>query len=668
MCGIVGIVSFSKNEGHVRHIFDMNSRLHHRGPDDEGYAFFSKANYLTLAGKYTPHSVVASDLNYCPQNSSEDLKSDFNIVLAHKRLSVIDISHKGHQPMCDEEARYWIVYNGEVYNFHELKEELGKRGYRFRTDTDTEVVLKAYMEWGTSCVERFNGMWSFVILDRRQNKLFACRDRFGVKPFYYVHNKETFAFASEQKALYHFPGSTHELNDKAVFDYLAMGKLEIEEEGLVKDLMELPPSHMLTLDLNSGKLKTKKYYELKYNNSWGTYNEAHAQELAEQLRMQLHEAVRLRLNADVPVGTCLSGGIDSSVIVSHVNMLLNQLNLEQLGGRQKTFTASYDNKDIDESKYAAMVVEATKAEWHRVFPTAEMMVEDFEKIVYCQDIPFLSSSTYSQFKVMELAKQNGITVTLDGQGADELFGGYAPHYSSYMMNALKKFDFLSFNGGITHMNGNFSNWEMITKFPAGFFIAKTFKNSFINSGYKKGKPELSYLQHDFWENNNQRLEILFKKYSSNFNAFMCSQFTGDEFKNLMRTGDRNAMNFSIESRMPFADDINMIESTFNIPAIYKIRKGLSKSLLRRAAAGNIPNEILSRRDKVGFATPESIWFDEVGHELKKFLHTEADEYVKWDKLLDNWDELLQDKHSTTARLWRLLNFAVWRKTFELGHK
>jgi asparagine synthase (glutamine-hydrolysing) len=267
---------------------------------------------------------------------------------------------------------------------------------------------------------------------------------------------------------------------------------------------------------------------------------------------------------------------------------------------------------------------------------------------------------------MELAKQNGITVTLDGQGADELFGGYAPHYSSYMMNALKKFDFSSFFGSMTQMNGNFSNWEMITKFPAGFLIAKTFKNAFISSGYKKGKPELSYFQNDFWQENNHRLEVLFNKYSSNFNPFMSSQFCGDEFKNLMRTGDRNAMNFSIESRMPFADDINMIESTFNIPAVYKIRKAYSKSLLRKAAAGDIPDEILKRRDKVGFATPESIWFDEVGHELKKFLNTQDDEYVKWDKLNDNWDDLLQNNDVTTARLWRFINFSVWRKTFELG--
>jgi len=565
--------------------------------------------------------------------------------------------------MCEEEAQYWIVYNGEVYNFPELKSELSKAGYVFRTNTDTEVVLKAYMHWGTNCVQHFNGMWAFVIYDRKQNKIFACRDRFGVKPFYYIHRDDVFAFASEQKALYHFPGSKDDLNHDAVFDYLAMGKLELEQEGLVRGLMELPPSHMLNIDLESGELDIRRYYQLEYTNNWGKYKRSEEDSYTEQLREQLREAIRIRLNSDVPVGTCLSGGIDSSILVSEVNELLNKLKLEQLGGRQKTFTASYENELIDESKYAGMLVNQTGAEWHQVFPTAEQMIADFEKIVYAQDIPFLSSSTYSQYKVMELARQNGITVTLDGQGADELFGGYAPHYSSYMMNALRSMDMRSFFSGTTDMKGNFANWGMITSFPLKFRIAKTFKNSFFESGYKKGKPETDYIPEEFWNTHNKRLEILFEKYSSNFNAFLSSQFQGDEFKNLMRTGDRNAMNFSIESRMPFADDINMIETTFKIPAVYKIRAGYSKSLLRKASVGSIPSEILRRRDKVGFATPERIWFAEVGKQLKDLLLKQEDEFVQWDNLYRDWDTLQKDPNSTTARLWRFVNFAVWRKTF-----
>ncbi len=642
----------------------MNALMQHRGPDDEGYTFFSAKKQLVLAGKNTPQQVNEAGLNYTPSNNAEEINADFNITLAHNRLSVIDITHNGHQPMCDEHADYWIVYNGEIYNFLELKTELHQAGHAFRTNTDTEVVLKSYMEWGVDCIQRFNGMWAFVIFDRKKNKLFASRDRFGVKPFYYIFSKDVFAFASEQKALYHFPGVANELNHQAVFDYLAMGKLELEEEGLVKGVMELPPAHMLTLDLGTNQIHKTKYYELEYTPGWGKYNQSHAEEATQELKSLLKNAIELRLNSDVPVGTCLSGGIDSSILVCEVNRLLKELQLKQLGNRQKTFTASYDNKLIDESKYAALVVKQTQAEWHQVFPSSTGLIEDFEKIVYCQDIPFLSSSTYSQFKVMELAKQNGITVTLDGQGADELFGGYAPHYSSYMMNALKRFDVGSFFSSSSHMGGNFSNYGMITRFPFKFLLAKTFKDSFIKSGYKKNKPELSYIKEDFWNNHNKRLEILFEKYNSNFNEFLSRQFTGDEFKNLMRTGDRNAMNFSIESRMPFADDINLIESTFRIPAVYKIRQGFSKTLLRKAAAGAIPDEILQRRDKVGFATPESIWFKEASIELRELVFKQADEYVSWDTLYDQWDDIQNDVSSTTARLWRFVNFAVWRKIFD----
>jgi asparagine synthase (glutamine-hydrolysing) len=665
MCGISGIISFKKNEEHIRHIFEMHARMQHRGPDDDGFAFFSENEFLTLPGKNTPGNVRQSHLNYAPVNSPGDVSPDHNIALAHNRLSVIDISYHGHQPMCEENAQYWIVYNGEIYNYPELREELSMAGYNFRTNTDTEVVLKAYMEWGADCIHRFNGMWAFVIYDRKQRKVFASRDRFGVKPFYYILNSEVFAFASEQKALYHFPDMADGLNRDAVFDYLAMGKLELEPEGLVEGIMELPPAHLLNIDLRANLTEMRRYYKLEYTDEWGKYSAASETEYIEQLREQLREAIRIRLNSDVPVGTCLSGGIDSSILVSIVNQLLNELKLEQLGGRQKTFTASYDNELIDESKYAEMLVKQTGAEWHQVFPTAKEMLSEFEKIVRAQDIPFLSSSTYSQFKVMELAGKNGVTVTLDGQGADELLGGYAPHYSSYMMHALKRMDLPSFISGTANMKGNFSNWGMITRFPLKFQLAKTFKHSFFRSGYKKGKPETDYIPLEFWNTYNKRLEILFEKYGSNFNAFLSSQFQGDEFKNLMRTGDRNAMAFSIESRMPFADDINMIESIFNIPAVYKIRKGYSKSLLRKAAAGQIPDAILQRRDKVGFATPERIWFNEAGQELRDMLLEQDDEYVNWKKLSTDWDALLKDPNSTTARLWRFVNFAVWRKTFDL---
>lgn len=663
MCGISGIISFKKKEEHIRHIFEMHARMQHRGPDDDGFAFFSDSGFLTLPGKNTPEKVRKSRLNYSPNNNPEDLGRNYNITLAHNRLSVIDISHFGHQPMCEENADFWIVYNGEVYNYPELREDLSNAGHTFRTNTDTEVVLKAYIEWGTSCIQRFNGMWAFVIFDRKQQKIFASRDRFGVKPFYYILNSDVFAFASEQKALYHFPGSKQELNREAVFDYLAMGKLEVDPEGMVEGIMELAPAHMLTIDLQNNKTEIRRYYELEYTGEWGKYSSINETEYTEQLREQLWEAIRIRLNSDVPVGTCLSGGIDSSILVSIVNQLLNELKLEQLGGRQKTFTASYKNELIDESKYAEMLVNQTGAEWHQVFPSAKEMLREFEKIVRAQDIPFLSSSTYSQFKVMELAGKNGVTVTLDGQGADELFGGYAPHFSSYMMHAMKKLDIPSFISGTSDMRGNFSNWGMITRFPFKFQLAKAFKHSFYRSGYKKGKPETDYIPLDFWNTHNNRLEILFEKYGTNFNAFLSSQFQGDEFKNLMRTGDRNAMAFSIESRMPFADDINMIESTFNIPAVYKIRKGYSKSLLRKAAAGQVPAAVLQRRDKVGFATPERIWFDEAGQELKELLLEQDDEYVMWNKLSSDWNALLKDPRSTTARLWRFVNFAVWRKTF-----
>ena len=334
MCGIAGIISFSGEESIIRHIFHMQAKMRHRGSDDEGFTFISNDNFLCLAGEKTPDSVIGNRLNYTPSDRSALINSDHRLVLAHNRLSVIDISHYGHQPMCEENERYWIVYNGEVYNFPEIKDELSALGHKFRTGTDTEVVLKSFVQWGNICVHKFNGMWAFAIYDTKEKSLFASRDRFGVKPFYYIHNNNTFAFASEQKALYHFPGSGKELNHTAVFDYLAMGKLELEEEGIVGGLMELPPSHMLNLDLDTGRLKVEKYYDLGFEPGWGSYSAVKAEEYRISLIDHLREAIRIRLNSDVPVGTCLSGGIDSSILVCQVNQFLQHLLLASIEMRQ----------------------------------------------------------------------------------------------------------------------------------------------------------------------------------------------------------------------------------------------------------------------------------------------------------------------------------------------
>jgi len=255
MCGIAGIIALNKNtSGLAAAAGRMNDTIRHRGPDGEGYLLICNDSETAAYGKDTPQSIIQSSILHKPVQSISDNGKIIG-VLAHRRLSIIDITATGHQPLCNISKKLWIVFNGEIYNYIELRNELTNKGHRFHTSSDTEVVLAAYSEWGYECVNHFNGMWAFVIYDKNKKQLFASRDRFGVKPFYYCQNENTFAFASEQKALLTTGITDYRRNEKAIFDYWVFSKMEEEEEGMFKGIYELFPSHSLTLNLETGALK-----------------------------------------------------------------------------------------------------------------------------------------------------------------------------------------------------------------------------------------------------------------------------------------------------------------------------------------------------------------------------------------------------------------------------
>ena len=384
---------------------NMTNALRHRGPDDEGYLAINtrakEAYHLTGSD---------SKVNY-PR--IEEFNKEVDLFLGHRRLSIIDPSPRGHQPMSNKGETVWIIHNGEIYNYVELREELKHSGYNFHTNTDTEVILAAYEEWGEDCLSKLNGMWAFIIYDKRKNFLFGSRDRTGVKPLYYYLDSNFFAFASEIKSLIKMPYVKTSVNSNAVFDYFAFNWQENEQEGFFKNIIELSQSHGFYYNLSTKTLKKWKYYNLKYSEDWEDFNEKKFNEFTEEIDKLIFNAIALRLRSDVPVGSCLSGGIDSSTIVCIVNKILEKENLTQIGEKQKVFTACYDDaKEIDESRWARIVAERTKTSWHQTFPDPSGFIEDLEDLVYTQDIPFGSTSIYAQYRVMKLAKETNVKVSL----------------------------------------------------------------------------------------------------------------------------------------------------------------------------------------------------------------------------------------------------------------
>ncbi|MBK6633176.1 MAG: asparagine synthase (glutamine-hydrolyzing) [Chitinophagaceae bacterium] len=402
MCGIAGIILQAANPGAPAHLKKMTGAIAHRGPDDEG----SWSNY-----KNTVH-------------------------LGHRRLSVIDLSKNAAQPMAYAN-RYRIVYNGEIYNYIEIRSFLQNKGYGFTSKSDTEVILAAYDYWKDKCLQQLDGMFAFAIWDEKEERLFAARDRFGEKPFYYYEDEANFIFASEMKALWAIGIEKH-IDNKMLLNYITLGHVQNsidKEQTFFEDIYVLPPSHYLVVEPASGHLsKIVKYWsinkEIKIDIS---VNDA-----IEKFTDLFTRSVNLRLRSDIPLGTSLSGGLDSSSIAYTISQLHKNSRLKEKDNQLRTFSAVFPGFENDESGYIRIVTEHLNLANHQIHLTAKDLVNDFEKLCYHQEEPFQSSGIFAQYKIFELAKQHGVKVLLDGQGADELLAGYPKYIHWYLQEVLSR--------------------------------------------------------------------------------------------------------------------------------------------------------------------------------------------------------------------------------------
>lgn len=659
MCGICGAVSFGRSPV-AQHVSTMASRLRHRGPDGEGYVFFSGDSTLAVSGNDTAQSLINSSLPYAPSIHIDAVTDSFQVGLGHRRLTVLDLHDTGHQPMCDSEKRFWITYNGEIYNYKELRDEL-KHKYRFISESDTEVILYAYKEWGEKCLQRFNGMWAFVIYDRHEKKIFGARDRFGVKPFYYCHGKEYFAFASELKALVNLPFLKKEINDAAVFDFFVLGKMETEEEGFFKNIFELFPSMYFVLDVATGELKKTKYYSLNYSSVFSDYDEIQLQKYKDEVRNMLVESVSYRMRSDVPVGVCLSGGIDSSVITGIIYHLLKEQVPLNIGERLRTFTVAFHEKEFDESDYAQSVIQHTGALWERIYPDEKQLLDNLGDLVYSQDMPLWSTSTFAQHSVQRLVKENGIKVVLDGQGGDELFAGYGNHYPYFWTELLSHNKYSEFFKEINSDNGNFS------------LLAKTFlKNKVIaklplnlrSSIYEMYNDKLAFLNRDFLAANKHRMQP--EEEIGSLNKALYEDFLVKRLKIFLKCEDRCSMWHSVESRVPFTDDHRLVEFIFTIPSVYKIRGGVSKYLLREAMKNFIPQKVYERKDKKGYNTPHNAWLEKIKNEVRPLFNEKLRNYIDVKKIDKDYKAVFSFEGDNDDKLvFRYITFAKWVEVFGL---
>ena len=670
MCGISGIVQLQGSSNQLPVILKkMNDKLKHRGPDDEGFTLFKDGKVQCFSGQDTPASSLSSHLAFAPKFHIDSAKEHpFQVGFGHRRLAIIDLSAGGHQPMClQENQEIWITLNGEIYNYIELREELQSYGFVFHTESDVEIVLASYQHWGTDCLTHFNGMWSFVIYDHQKNQFFGARDRFGVKPLYYLQNEQHFAFASEQKALLEVPSYHRAVNLDAMLPFLLYGQVELQSEGFFKDLYELKPGHFFTFDLSNSKLKIERYFELCATNKNQAFHAASFEDAKKLTRQMIKDAVRIRFRSDVPIGFCLSGGLDSSTIVCTAAEIIKEESISSLKNGIKTFTASNDSL-LDESSWAKQIVDHTKAEWHNVKVDSKTLIEDIQQLIYFQDIPLATTSTYAQSRVMCAAQEQGISILIDGQGGDELYAGYQTFYYSYFNQLFTTFDWKTLYNELRFLeNSPVTMKELfaafikinLSKFPAKIRASLS----------KKWKSETNLITPQFLRSNAKNVQFHGEFRSDSLNQRLKSYCTETYLKGLLRWEDRCSMHYSIESRTPFSDDINLIQHAFSLPANYKIRNGWSKFILRESIKGLVPESIRLRKDKKGFSIPQNKWlmeqetaFFELFQSLK---HLDTNDLVQKELIESNWKVFFSDlKHSKEQDLiFRYVCYLSWLKQF-----
>ena len=631
MCGINGLVSLKKTidlptrEDFRSKMSDMNDLIAHRGPDSDGIYFKEP------------------------------------ICFGFRRLSIIDLSDDANQPMVSNNGDIVIIFNGEIYNYREIKSELKNKGYVFTNQSDTEVIINSYLEYGFECIQKFNGMWAFAIYDFRKKILFCSRDRFGVKPFYYYVNDNALYFSSELKSLHKACG-LNKANLSKVYEYLAYGYRINDGETYLENCFELLPGTNLIYENN--QIRFQKYWELGLN----SFKHNDSLTLHEEYSQLFESAVKLRYRSDVPVGILLSGGFDSSSIAKVTDNLIEKGELEQ--NEIHAFIASFPNFIDDETEIAREFIKTCKhIKLHEMIIDAGNIAEDFEETIYGLDHPVSSFATIAHNNIMKKCNERGIKVVLNGQGSDEAYAGYVRYISGvHLLDQL-----------ISQKGKFFSEFHQLNsqnKYSKAHLLSQMFKStlSLPYSSYLRAKyteKSLSCLNSEFINNNynHYKSDWKFSVKGGNFNRYLLNHITHKTLNNILQYEDISSMLQSIEIRSPFMD-YRLMEFAFSIPNELRFNKGITKVIQRETIGKMLPASITHNRKKIGFNTPftDYITNDPVFKSyIFDIIHSNSYSIKKiWnaDKIVEKFEN--PERYSSFP-FWRFINMEVWSKRYNISN-
>lgn len=632
MCGIVGQITKDVNGIQESIIEKMNSLISHRGPDDSGIW----------------------------------INKESNIGLGHRRLSIIDLSEHGHQPMHALD-RYTIAFNGEIYNYKEIRKEL-EQEWSFQSNTDTEVILATYAKYGTKCLKKFRGMFALAIWDKVEKILFCARDQFGIKPFYYSIANDKLSFASEAKAL--SPAIEEKsIDHQALLQYLTF-QIPIDENTLIKEIKQLMPGHFLTFQQHDASVKIEKYWDITYNINKEIKSEQQASEAFHDLLM---DSINIHLNSDVPVGSYLSGGVDSSLIS------ILAAKQQKITDTMQTFHGRFmEYPGYDESKYAIDAANLAKQDINIKDIKSSDFLNDIEKVIYHLDFPVAGPGSLPQFEISELASQK-VKVVLGGQGGDEIFGGYARYMVGYLEQCIK--------ANIMDTEDNLEipfadilpNIKLLKQYTP---LIKTVWSDGLFDDFASRYMKIINRSNDFkrevkWEYFKEQQSALkenfykvFNKEGANESGFI-NQMLHFDFKTLLpallQVEDRMSMAHGIEARVPFLDT-PIVEFAASLDPKIKFSNGKMKNLLKTTFRNDIPQSILNRKDKMGFTVPLKEWFEE--KECREYIIDTFKSGSSKGRDFINYDEVISSIESGNSKfsrkIWGLLSLEIWMKQWNIS--
>lgn len=615
MCGILGCF---RNNSNNNNFINALSSLKHRGPDDFGYEFI-KLNQNTLA-------------------------------LGQTRLSIIDLSNAGHQPITSDCGNFILIFNGEIYNYIEIRNELLSEGFNFKTNTDTEVLLYSWKKWGPKCLNKFIGMFSFAIFDKYKNKLYCVRDQFGIKPFYYYVKNSNFYFCSEIPSLLKILPENPKINLSKSHDYLLYGNYDNSEETFFLDVLQLMPACYLEINLNEKDffIIKKKWWnpEIKENKNI-------TKEFAEEiLKNEFLNSIKLHYRSDVAVGAALSGGLDSSSIVYSLRHLFPEKEIH-------TFSFISSDPNISEEIWVDKVNKSINAISHKIKISSEEFSNDLTDMIKYQGEPFMSTSIFAQYRIFKEANKVGIKVILDGQGADEILAGYNGYPVVRLKSMLSNFEIIN----IFKFTYFWALWPGRGLFQSFLNLISSLIPNKIKSFLTKKNCSWFDLKINKTSNKNKYTSFINKR---NLISHLRNEILQGGLLSLLRHEDRNSMRFSIESRVPFLNK-NIVEFLFSLPESFLISNyGETKHIFRRSMKNIIPDEILYRKDKIGFYTPEADWIKEQKDEiLKTILIAKEIKFLNYDQILNDFNLFYSGKLKYTNKIWRMINYCKWYQIYFL---